>query len=213
MTHSRTTILALTVACALSMGPTADAVAGPESVAASVTFTDLHPDHQKIALCAAGLFAEAGLELPPIDFRGHTGLEGCFGRAGSHQREGDRSTIDICTDTTGAFSTWILYLHEMSHAWAEHRLSPERKAAFQELRGWEHWRDYDAADWHENGTEQAAEIMVWGLIDRPWHCMRIFQNTCEDLHEGYVTLTGLAPLHGYTDQCESRDGEAPPSQV
>jgi hypothetical protein len=94
-----------------------------------------------------------------------------------------------------------MILHETAHAWIEHQLTPERKAAFRELRGWEHWRDYDAAAWHNNGTEQAAEIMVWGLIDRPLRMVRINQAGCGDLEAGYVTLTGQGPLHGFGDYC------------
>ena len=94
-----------------------------------------------------------------------------------------------------------MILHEIAHSWASVSLTEERKTDFQQLRGWQHWRDYEAAAWHENGTEQAAEIMVWGLIDRPMAIVRIYQTTCSDLDAGYRTLTGTAPLHGFEDMC------------
>ena len=80
-------------------------------------------------------------------------------------------------------------------------VSAENLAAFQELRGYEFWLNYDEALWHENGTEQAAEILVWGLVDRPMAMSRITDNGCDDLLAGFVTLTGQQPLHGFTDLC------------
>ncbi len=76
------------------------------------------------------------------------------------------NVIEICeAELTNA--TQGMLLHETAHAWIDHTLTDERKAMFQQLRGWIYWRNYDAAPWHDNGTEQAGEIMVWGLIDRP----------------------------------------------
>jgi hypothetical protein len=64
-----------------------------------------------------------------------------------------------------------------------------------------YWRNYAEVPWHENGTEQAAEIMVWGLIDEPLGMARIYQTTCSDLEAGYRALTGTAPLNGLRDLC------------
>ncbi len=95
----------------------------------------------------------------------------------------------------------MLVIHEIAHAWARHSLTDERRDAFQAVRGWEHWHDYEAAEWYENGTEQAAEIMVWGLLDQPIKIMRINDAGCDQLDAGYRALTGAAPLHGFTDRC------------
>ncbi|HKX75576.1 MAG TPA: hypothetical protein VJR05_09320, partial [Acidimicrobiia bacterium] len=78
----------------------------------------------------------------------------------------------------------------------------ERRLAFQQLRGWEYWNNYQEASWHENGTEQAADIIVWGLLDRPIKPIRITDNSCAELMAGYLTLTGRLPLHGYLDLCD-----------
>jgi len=109
--------------------------------------------------------------------------------------------VAVLIGTRQAFPTQLMILHEMAHAWADRALTDERKASFQELRGWEHWRAHDEVAWHENGTEQAAEIMVWGLVDRPIPMLRIHQASCEELEAGYRTLTGAAPLHGFRDHC------------
>ena len=126
--------------------------------------------------------------------------EPCSGRPGLHHRIDGVNVIEICT-TEVTNPTRGLILHETSHAWIDQHLTDERKAAFKELRGWTYWRDYDAAAWHENGTEQAAEIMVWGVIDRPLEMIRITQNSCAELAAGYRTLTGRDAVHPYVDAC------------
>ena len=128
------------------------------------------------------------------------GPRGCSGRRGTHRHVDGHSTIDICTSDLGNV-TAALVVHETAHAWSAHDLSDERKADFQALRGWTYWRDHQRAGWHENGSEQAAEIMVWGLIDRPIGIVTIDDHTCDDLDAGYRSLTGQPPLHGYEDHC------------
>ena len=42
---------------------------------------------------------------------------------------------------------------------------------------------------------------MWGVIDREVLPVRIQPHACEDLIEGYVTLTGRAPSNGYAGEC------------
>lgn len=176
-------------------------VAVPEPADVAVVMIDM-PEHlREMADWAVDLFGQADLDLPRLRFIHHGGLvEPCQGRAGLHHVVDDMSVIEICA-TEADRATRVMILHETAHAWAAHGLTPERKSDFRELRGWTYWRDYDAAPWHENGTEQAAEIMVWGLIDEPLGMIRIYQTTCADLEAGYRALTGSAPLNGLRDLC------------
>jgi hypothetical protein len=150
---------------------------------------------------AVGLFEEAGLRLPPLRFV-HHGEERtpCLGRRGVHEYVNGRSTIHICTSEPGKV-TEALVLHETAHAWAAHGLSDERKADIHSLRRWTYWRNHEEADWRENGSEQAAEMILWGLIDRPVRIVTINEHSCEDLDAGYRVLTGQPPLHGFEDSC------------
>jgi hypothetical protein len=166
-----------------------------------VEFVDMPAEFVDAVIWATDLFDQAELELPPLRFvyHGHD-TRPCAERPGLHHRVDGLNVIEICTETI-TNPTKGLILHETAHAWIDHHLTDERKAAFKELRGWTHWRDYDAAPWHENGTEQAAEIMVWGLIDRPLKMVRINGNSCDELDAGYRTLTGRPPLNGFRDAC------------
>ncbi len=179
----------------------APSVLPPEPTDVAVEMVDM-PDHlRELADWAVELFEQAGLDLPRLRFVHHMGAtEPCRGRAGLHHVVDEMSVIEICA-TEADRPIRVMILHETAHAWAARDLTPERKSDFQELRGWTYWRDYEAAPWHENGTEQAAEIMVWGLIDEPLGMARIYQTTCADLEAGYRTLTGTAPLNGLRGLC------------
>lgn len=167
----------------------------------AVEFVDMPAEFTELALWALGLFDEAALDLPPIRFVYHgDDTSPCAGRLGVHRHVDGRSTVELCTSDPGS-TTGFLVLHETAHAWAAHDLDDDRRAAFQALRGWTHWSNHDAVDWHENGSEQAAEIMVWGLIDRPVGIARIHDHSCEALDAGYRTLTGQPPLHGHRNHC------------
>ena len=154
-----------------------------------------------MGLWAVDLFDRADLRLPPLLFEYHgDDTAACGGWRGAHRRVDGRSVIHICTSRPGNV-TAALVLHEMAHAWASVDLPDDRKAEFQALRGWTEWRNHAELAWHENGSEQAAEIIVWGLIDRPVGILTINDTGCEALDAGYRALTGQPPLHGYRDLC------------
>ncbi len=150
---------------------------------------------------SVSLFKDAELELPPMRFAHHAdSKEPCGGAPGLHRVVEGVSSIEVCT-TEATFPAQVMILHEIAHAWIAHNLSPTRKEIFRELRGWEHWNNHTTAAWHENGSEQAAEIMVWGLVDRPIPMLRIADADCDALDAGYRALTQAAPTTGYRDYC------------
>jgi hypothetical protein len=150
---------------------------------------------------AIGLYADAGLELPPLRFVHYPTREPCRGARGLYTGGRTPATIRICTREAGPFAE-SLFLHEIAHAWDGYTLTDRRRAAFLQLRHLEQWWDDSSAQWHTYGAEQAAQIIVWGLIDRPIHIATIPDSDCLDLRTGYVLLTGRPPLHGYTDLCD-----------
>jgi hypothetical protein len=159
--------------------------------------------HAQAALIdwAIGQYADAGLELPPLELVRYRTREPCRGARGFYTGGRSPATIRICMPEAGRFAE-LLFLHEIAHAWDAYALTDRRREAFLELRNLEQWWDDGAAHWHMYGAEQAAQVLVWGLIDRPIRVATIPDAGCADLRTGYVLLTGRAPLHGYTDVCD-----------
>ena len=187
--------LAVLVAAAALVGPPAEP---DESSHSARGFS-----HAQEALIewAIGLFADAGLELPPLKFVHYPTREPCRGARGLYTGDRTPATIRICTPEAGPFAE-SLFLHEIAHAWDRYTLTDRRRAAFLQLRDLEEWWDNGSAPWHTYGAEQAAQIIVWGLIDRHIHIATIPDSSCLDLRTGYVLLTGRPPLHRYADLCD-----------
>ncbi len=206
------TLLALTAATVQICPPfmTAPAPPLPEPIVAEpalepgpvrLEFVDMPDELVTSVIWAIDLFEQADLTLPPLRVVCHgDDPSPCGGYRGVHETNEQGSVIGLCTTDAGPV-TEALILHELSHAWLEHNLTEARQADFQALRGYEYWRNRDAAAWHENGCEQAAEIMTWGLIDRPAGIVTIHDHGCDALEAGYRALTGAAPLHGLRDYC------------
>jgi len=201
--HLPRTVVAVAAFLTVSVEPKAVSDAGDAAIATppAVELVDMPADFAAAATWAMDLFHEAGFDLPPLRYVFHgEHAEPCSGRLGLQHRVDRVNVIELCTSEM-SFPTQVRILHETAHAWVDHALTDDRKAAFQHVRGWTYWRNYELAPWHENGTEQAAEIMVWGLIDRPLAIVQINQNSCDELDAGYRALTGQAPLHGFRDAC------------
>lgn len=189
-------VVAVTVVVAALSALVPRALSSPPAV----TMTGLRAAEADDVRWALGLFQQAALRLPPIDVVRHQSVKPCFGRRAAHTWDDGRSTIHICADDKPSVRRYRL-LHEIAHAWDRQSLTEERRAAFLELRGLEEWRNDDPERWHERGAEHSAEIMVWGLIDRPVRSIFISGTTCAELLAGYLVLVGSPPLHGFTDRC------------
>ncbi len=197
-TSVTTAMAALAVGAVALLVPVSEEKAAPAALA---ELGSMPAEFVDITTWAFSLFDEAGLALPPMSFDYHgDDTTACSGWRGAHRTVDRVSIIDICTSDPGPV-TAALVLHEMAHAWASVELSDQRKDEFQALRGWAEWSNHADIAWHDNGAEQAAEIMVWGLIDRPIGIVTISDHSCDDLDAGYRVLTGEAPLHGFRDVC------------
>ena len=144
-----------------------------------------------------GLFDDAGLSLPSIRFVSFDDPAECRGREGMVVDRPEGLELRLCHNEATPTLEWVI-IHELAHCWDRHELADDVRRAFVDLRGLPGWRE---GAWHERGAEHAAEVMVWGLIDRPVRPGHIDQNSCDELTDGYVTLTGREPLHGYCDLC------------
>lgn len=90
-------------------------------------------------------------------------------------------------------------LHELAHAWDQ--TSPDLTEAdrkrFLELRGLERWSDR-SLEWPYRGEEQAAEILVWGLLQGevpiPTRVGDVGDQDTASLTAAFRLLTGRNPL-------------------
>jgi hypothetical protein len=193
----------LAASSALGVLVASTALVGPhgEPDRASYSATGFSHAQAELIDWAIGLYAETGLELPPLEFVRFPTREPCRSARGFYTGSRPPMTIRICMPEADRFAQ-SLFLHEIAHAWDAYALTDRRREAFLELRNLEQWWDDGTAPHHMYGAEQAAQILVWGLIDRPIRIATIPDAGCADLRTGYVLLTGRPPLHGFTDLCD-----------
>ena len=146
-------------------------------------------------------FADQGLVLPDLRVEFRSGPSDCGGHRGYYIVE--TQTVTMCNLDKQTM------LHELAHVWAYSNLSAEEMDAFVRFRGLESWND-PTEPWESRGTEQAAEIIAWALMDRPitvrltvetddrvvrpvFRLFKITNSTAEDLYRGFVELTGMEP--------------------
>ena len=96
--------------------------------------------------------------LPPLDVHFHPTGTGCHGNLGVYYL----GRIDLCTRYSSEPYARKYALHELAHAWIDANAPAAALQEFMRLRRIEAWDDRNLP-WEERGSEQAAEIMAWGL--------------------------------------------------
>lgn len=146
---------------------------------------------------ALGRFDLAGLELPTVEIEMHEDAAACGGDFGRHARTEGSSHIDLCLGPTAKLRRVLL--HELGHAWVAANLTGAGRDAFLELRGLDAWNG--KAPWNEKGTEQAAEIIAWGLDEESKLPGRFADHDVDSVTAAFRFLTGTEPL------CEQRESQ------
>lgn len=141
---------------------------------------------------ALARFQRAGLDLPPLTIAFHDDKQPCDGHIGFY-RSGTLPRVDICGFNWNRFlmTPKKTILHELAHAWAQYILTDETRQRFLRFRGLTTWGD-DNTPWVDQGSEQAAEIVAWALMDKE------LLLTIEDagpgtLAQAYELLTSTQP--------------------
>jgi Zn-dependent peptidase ImmA (M78 family) len=138
---------------------------------------------------ALARFERAGLRLPPLAIAFHDVKQPCDGHFGFY-RSGTPAQIDICGFNWNRFLTTPkkTILHELGHAWAGANLTEESREDFIRFRGLDTWGD-DQTPWQEQGSEQAAEIIAWALMDKELLLGTIRDADPRSLAQAYELLT------------------------
>lgn len=191
-------------ALAKSIGSTGDAssvtLSSPSASIGEVTLEATVADVDEDAVSwAQDRFREAGLSLPEIRVSFQTETESCEGSKGGHLIEEGMSNVFICVPDQGPtrdLQIKRVLLHEFAHAWDHHALTDQHRSeflAYKDFSGWSFEVPYD-----ERASEDAAEIIAWGLMDRPILFNSLDETwSWEERLDGYRILTGAAPPHGY----------------
>ncbi len=138
---------------------------------------------------ALARFDQAGLALPPLVISFHDDRHVCGEHFGVF-RAGDPARVDICGFNWDRFVVTAkkTVLHELAHAWTEQTLTEEAREQFLALRGLDTWGD-DEFPWEEQGSEQAAEVIAWALIDQDLQ-LAVGDTDPASLTRAYEQLTG-----------------------
>jgi hypothetical protein len=175
----------------------------------TVDLVNAEPVQERFARWLFDRFAAAGIGYPAARAIWFSPAPECIvGRAGlaveSDARYEDRHTAVVCypfdriaSDSSG--SGWstaatALGLHELAHLWMLDHLSDDTRSAFDELGGFEVWRE-GAAEWRDRGVEHAATTIAWGLAGTQDARYPILPPpTCDQLSQRFRLLTGRTPL-------------------
>jgi hypothetical protein len=135
-------------------------------------------------------YREAGLDgMPDLEVYVHRSHEECNGGLGLYHA----GRIDLCTATSSEPYQRKFALHEMAHGWIETNLDGAVLGHFMDIRGIAAWNDR-SYDWKQRGTEQAAEIVTWGLGEGEISPLLPEAVRAPNLARLYELLTGREPI-------------------
>lgn len=192
MTHAP---IAVALVLLISWGASQPVDATPDPVVIQIVApTAQQTEHAEWALSR---FETAGLELSSLTIVFHDDYQSCGMRQGVLRITGQDVAIHEC-ERDPAQSRRSL-LHELAHVW-DHvggSIDADTRTDFLSLRGLQSWDDRDLP-WSQRGEEQAAEIIVWGLMHRPAPIpTSVEYHGAQDptsLAAAFTMLTGVRPL-------------------
>jgi hypothetical protein len=172
----------------------------------TVTIRGSTPALDGLVRWALERFALAGLPSPQVasvTFATATGR--CEGVSGTITPTPDAAGSDVllCLSEQQAcvgdacerytFAGRVTALHEFGHVWDASWLTPRTRRHYLEETGLTAWFDGGLA-WSERGGERAAEVLMWGLLDREVPLVRLDRPSCEQLQHEFRLLTGVDPV-------------------
>lgn len=143
-----------------------------------------------LAMWARTRYELAGLPLPSVAVEFPAHADTCGGNTGVAVHGGRKPRIVLCTSGVPETAVKKALLHELAHVWAHASLEPDIRQAFMRQRGLDAWAN---GPWVERGSEHAAEIIAWGLMDRELVMLTLPDHDPANLATGYRLLTGYAP--------------------
>lgn len=179
------------------------AIADPEVARLEpVTLTAAEAD---LVATSKALFEDAGLQLPgEIVASFHDDTAACSGNLGLSTIENGTPRVRVCWSHEDpgveARLQQQALVHELAHAWADENLDDATRAAFVEISGADTW-NRAASDWNERGTERAADLITWALLDPAVLFVDFDDTSCFVWAPAFEMLTGVDAPASLTDAC------------
>ncbi len=144
----------------------------PSGSVAGIDLYNASAEQLALVEWAIARFDTAGLDRPPVSHVTFPPTMPCVpGVSGMTFCGTDTCSIDICTGPEAFTETTAFpldarrtILHELGHAWNATFVDEATRQAFLALRNLNQW---NGDVWQDSGNEQAAEILMWGLIRTP----------------------------------------------
>ena len=154
---------------------------------------------------AERLFATIGLELPAdLVLSFHESEPDCDGNLGLSSRENGVPRVRVCWSDENPDLEAELQLraliHELTHAWTNEYVDDVTKALFVKFTESGSWSDRSTA-WEDRGTERAAELMSWALLDAPILFTDFEGISCFSWAVAFELLTGSAAPTTISGRC------------
>jgi hypothetical protein len=175
---------------------------GPIPIAdADITFINGTEQEHELTDWATGRFAAAGLELPELTVSYHSDTAACDGFIGIYRSGAGQ--LQICNRGNRRTEPRHTVLHELAHAWSFTTLSGDDIDRFNDHRGLRLWQGDEA--WWQQGAEQLAEIVLWGVQDPsdPFRSVWTHTEGCDELAAAFRLVTGTEPLNDSGKYCLS----------
>ena len=176
------------------------AIVADPVLSASVDGVDVYnATREQVELVAWALdrYAAVGLAPPPVTHVTFPPTAACAeGFSGMSYHTDTNGHIDVCTSPTQLtarrdgrvpLAPQRTILHELGHLWTLAHVDATSRRAFLDSLGLEAW---SGVDWESSGSEQAAEILMWGIIDTRIE-PRVPNTTCDDRIDAFGILTGI----------------------
>lgn len=183
-----------------SFWPATDAVAETAEALPKLSAVE-----SSIVTDAHELYGAAGLTLPePVRITFHDSLEPCAGNLALYTNELSPSVRVCWTHENPAVERRVrtrALVHELAHAWVDGNVDDRTKLAYLLFTGLDSWRDRDE-EWTERGTEHAAELITWAVLDPEVSWIDFATESCHRWPIAYSLLTGEASTEALEKACD-----------
>ena len=166
---------------------------------------ELTPQEAAVVEGSHELFENAGLDLPTdLVASFHDSVEPCAGNLGLSTIENGTPRVRVCWSHDDEAVERRLQqqalVHEMAHAWADKNLDDATRDAFVEFTGSDSW-NLRSSDWTERGTERAADLITWALLDPAVLFVDFDGMSCHGWAAAFELLTDLPAPNTLAGAC------------